>query len=191
VREPVPVPEPSAPLTQAYLFHLLSQELPDDAVLFEELPIARADFHEQIPLGADNGYFATASGALGFPFAGAVGYALAHPGRRTVVVVGEGSAQYTLHALWTAAQHRVPVTFVIPDNAGYLSLKYYLQDQKSWQKGWDLSGVDMAQLARGFGVRGERVETPDGLREALKSALSADGPVLLDVVVADPGLFRL
>ncbi|MFF9256959.1 benzoylformate decarboxylase [Streptomyces sp. NPDC014792] len=191
VREPVPVPEPSAPLTQAYLFHLLSQELPDDAVLFEELPIARADFHEQIPLGADNGYFATASGALGFPFAGAVGYALAHPDRRTVVVVGEGSAQYTLHALWTAAQHRVPVTFVIPDNAGYLSLKYYLQDQKSWQKGWDLSGVDMAQLARGFGVRGERVETPDGLREALKSALSADGPVLLDVVVADPGLFRL
>lgn len=191
VREPVPVPEPSTPLTQAYLFHLLSQELPDDAVLFEELPIARADFHEQIPLGADNGYFATASGALGFPFAGAVGYALAHPDRRTVVVVGEGSAQYTLHALWTAARHRVPVTFVIPDNAGYLSLKYYLQDQKSWQKGWDLSGVDMAQLARGFGVRGERVETPDGLREALKSALSADGPVLLDVVVADPGLFRL
>ncbi|WP_160159770.1 benzoylformate decarboxylase [Streptomyces sp. WAC05374] len=191
VREPVPVPEPSTPLSQAYLFHLLSKELPETAVLFEELPIARADFHEQIPLGAGNGYFATASGALGFPFAGAVGYALARPDRRAVVVVGEGSAQYTLHSLWTAAQHNLPVTFVIPDNAGYLSLKYYLQDQKSWQKGYDLSGVDMAQLARGFGVRGERVETPEGLREALRESLTADGPVLLDVVVADPGLFRL
>ncbi|MFE6285188.1 benzoylformate decarboxylase [Streptomyces sp. NPDC057877] len=191
VREPVPVPEPSTPLSQAYLFQILSQELPDNAALFEELPIARADFHEQIPLGADHGYFATASGALGFPFAGAVGYALARPDRRAVVVVGEGSAQYTLHALWTAAQHQLPVTFVIPDNSGYLSLKYYLQDQKAWQKGWDLSGVDMAQLARGFGVRGERVETPEGLRESLRSALTADGPVLLDVVVADPGLFRL
>ncbi|CAM5594583.1 Benzoylformate decarboxylase OS=Streptomyces glaucescens OX=1907 GN=SGLAU_07045 PE=3 SV=1 [Streptomyces glaucescens] len=191
VREPVPVPEPSTPLTQAYLFQVLSEVLPEDAALFEELPIARADFHEQIPLGPDNGYFATASGALGFPFAGAVGYALARPDRRAVVVVGEGSAQYTLHALWTAAQHNLPVTFVIPDNSGYLSLKYYLQDQKAWQKGWDLSGVDMAQLARGFGVRGERVESPDGLRETLRSALTADGPVLVDVVVADPGLFRL
>lgn len=191
VREPVPVPEASDPLSQAYLFHLLSQELPDNAALFEELPIARADFHEQIPLGADHGYFATASGALGFPFAGAVGYALARPDRRAVVVVGEGSAQYTLHAMWTAGQHNLPVTFVIPNNAGYLSLKYYLQDQKSWQKGWDLSGVDMAQLARGFGIRGERIESADGLRESLRDALSADGPVLLDVVVADPGLFRL
>jgi benzoylformate decarboxylase len=191
VREPVAVPEPSTPLTQAYLFHVLSKELPDDAVLFEELPIARADFHEQIPLGADNGYFATASGALGFPFAGAVGYALARPDRRAVVVVGEGSAQYTIHALWTAARHNLPVTFVIPDNSGYLSLKYYLQDQKSWEAGYDLSDVDMALIARGFGVRGETVDSPDGLQEALRDALTADGPVLIDVKTEDPGLFRL
>ncbi|MFJ5776459.1 benzoylformate decarboxylase [Streptomyces sp. NPDC093094] len=191
VREPVAVPEPSTPLTQAYLFHVLSKELPDNAVLFEELPIARADFHEQIPLGADNGYFATASGALGFPFAGAVGYALARPDRRAVVVVGEGSAQYTIHALWTAARHNLPVTFVIPDNSGYLSLKYYLQDQKSWEAGYDLSDVDMAQIARGFGVRGETVDSPDGLQEALHDALNADGPVLIDVKTEDPGLFRL
>jgi benzoylformate decarboxylase len=190
-REPAAVPEASEPISQAYLFHLLSLELPPDAVLFEELPIARADFHDQIPLGPQNGYFATASGALGFPFAGAVGYALARPRQRTVVVVGEGSAQYTLHALWTAAQHHLPVTFVIPDNAGYLSLKYYLADQKSWQRGWDLSGVDMAQLARGFGAHAERVEAPGALRAALREALNADGPMLLDVVVADPGLFRL
>jgi benzoylformate decarboxylase len=191
VREPVAVPEPSTPLTQAYLFHVLAKELPDNAVLFEELPIARADFHEQIPLGPDNGYFATASGALGFPFAGAVGYALARPDRRAVVVVGEGSAQYTIHALWTAARHNLPVTFVIPDNSGYLSLKYYLQDQKSWEAGYDLSDVDMALIARGFGVRGETVDSPDGLQEALRDALTADGPVLIDVKTEDPGLFRL
>lgn len=191
VREPVPIPSPSTPLTQAYLFHLLSQELPADAALFEELPIARADFHEQIPLGVDNSYFATASGALGFPFAGAVGYALARPDRRAVAVMGEGSAQYTLHALWTAAQHNLPVTFVIPNNSGYLSLKYYLEDQKAWQAGWDLSGVDMAELAKGFGCPAERIETPEGLRQSLKHALTVDGPMLLDVVVEDPGLFRL
>ena len=192
-REPVAVPEASVPLTQAYLFHLLAQELPADAQLFEELPIARADFHEQIPLGPDNGYFATASGALGFPFAGAVGYALARPDRRVVAVMGEGSAQYTLHALWTAAQHNLPITFVIPNNSGYLSLKYYLGEpsQQAWQVGWDLSGVDMAALAQGFGCPAERIESPERLRSALEGALSADGPMLLDVVVADPGLFRL
>ena len=144
-----------------------------------------------MPLGPSNSYFATASGALGFPFAGAVGYALARPSRRAVVVVGEGSAQYTIHALWTAAQHNLPVTFVIPNNSGYLSLKYYLTDQKSWEAGYDLSGVDMAGIARGYGVPAERVTSPDGLREALRSALTADGPKLVDVVVSDPGLFRL
>jgi benzoylformate decarboxylase len=193
VREPVAVPSPSEPITQAYLFHLLGQELPEDAAVFEELPIARADFHEQIPLGPENGYFATASGALGFPFAGAVGYAIARPDRRTVAVMGEGSAQYTLHALWTAAQQKAPVTFVIPNNSGYLSLKYYLgeQSQQAWQAGWDLSGVDMAALARGFGCPAERVQSPDRLRAALKEAMNADGPMMLDVVVDDPGLFRL
>ncbi|PPK65427.1 benzoylformate decarboxylase [Actinokineospora auranticolor] len=187
------VPRASSPLTQAYLFHLLAQELPADAAVFEELPIARADFHEQLPLGVDNNYFATASGALGFPFAGAVGFALAAPDRRVVAVTGEGSAQYTIHALWTAAQHDLPVTFVIPNNAGYLSLKYYLQEQdrETWQAGWDLSGVDMAGLARGFGCPAERVETPEQLQKALKTAFATPGPVLLDVVVADPGLFRL
>jgi benzoylformate decarboxylase len=190
-REPVAVPEPSEPITQAYLFHLLAQELPEDAAVFEELPIARADFHEQLPLGPANQYYATASGALGFPFAGAVGYSLARPDRRTVVIVGEGSAQYTLHALWTAAQQRAPVTFVIPNNSGYLSLKYYLADQKAWQAGWDLSGVDMAGLARGFGCPAERIESPGQLAAALKAGLTADGPMLLDVVVDDPGGFRL
>lgn len=189
----VTLPRATSPLTQAFLFHALARELPPDAQVFEELPIARADFHEQIPLGPDNGYFATASGALGFPFAGAVGHAIARPDVRTVAVTGEGSAQYTLHALWTAAQHDLPVTFVIPNNSGYLSLKYYLgeESQKAWQAGWDLTGVDMAGLARGFGCRAERVESADALVAALREALTCDGPMLLDVVVADPGLFRL
>lgn len=193
VRETVPVPTATSPLTSAYLFHALSRELPPDAQVFEELPIGRADFHEQVPLGPGNGYFATTSGALGFPFSGGVGHALARPDVRTVVVVGEGSAQYSLHALWTAAQHRLPVTFVIPNNSGYLSLKYYLggDSQKKWQAGWDLSGVDMAALARGFGCPSARIESADGLSAALADALSADGPMLLDVVVEDPGLFRL
>ncbi|MBW4717758.1 benzoylformate decarboxylase [Saccharothrix obliqua] len=191
--EPLPTPTATTPITEPYLFHVLSQELPTDAQVFEELPIGRAPFHEQIPLGPDNGYFATASGALGFPFAGAVGYAVARPDQRVVVVVGEGSAQYTIHALWTAGKYNLPVTFVIPNNSGYLSLKYYLDEtsQKAWQEGWDLSGVDMAQLARGFGVAGERVETPEQLQQALRRALTADGPVMLDVAVSDPGLFRL
>jgi benzoylformate decarboxylase len=190
-RPQVQAPSASEPLSEAYLFGLLAQELPADAVVFEELPIARADFHEQVPLGPSSGYFATASGALGFPFAGAVGYALARPDRRAVAVTGEGSAQYTLHSLWTAARYQAPVTFVIPDNSGYLSLKYYLADPEAFRRGWDLSGVDMAALARGFGCPAERVESPDHLQKSLREALRRDGPMLLDVVVADPGQFRL
>jgi benzoylformate decarboxylase len=145
----------------------------------------------KVLLGPANGYFATTSGALGFPFAGAVGYALAHPDRRTVAVLGEGSAQYTLHAFRMAAQQNAPVTFVIANNSGDLSFKYYLADQQAWQSGWDLSGVDMAAIAHGFGCPAERIESPQHLRESLKHAFNSDGLILLDVVVEDPGQFHL
>ncbi|MBO2448742.1 benzoylformate decarboxylase [Actinomadura barringtoniae] len=185
-REEIPVPEATEPLTQAYLFHTLAQELPPDAAVFEELPIDRTYFHEQIHLGPGNDYFASTTGALGFPFAGAVGYAMARPDRRTVAVVGEGSAQYTLHALWTAAKHNLPVTFVIPDNAGYVSLKISIMEQEKWRSGWDLTGVDTAAIAQGFGCPAERVETASQLQEALKRSFTVDGPVLLDVMIAGP-----
>jgi len=190
-RPEVEVPQPSEPLTQAYLFHLLAQELPPDAAVFEELPIDRTYFHEQIRLGPDNSYFASTTGALGFPFAGAVGYALARPDRRTVVVVGEGSAQYTVHAIWTAVKHNLPVTFVIPDNNGYVSLKISIVEQEKWRDGWDMTGVDTAAIARGFGCPAERIETPTDLQEALKRSFATDGPVLLDVVIAGPGGIHL
>ena len=49
----------------------------------------------------------------------------------------------------------------------------------------------MAGLARGFGCAAERVETPEALAAALRSAFTTPGPVLLDIVVEDPGLFAL
>ncbi len=195
---PVPPPQevPPAPstedgLTQPVLFHALADVLPPDVVIFEELPIARHDFHQYVRIGADGGYFATAGGALGFAFAGAVGYALARPDKRVLAVVGEGSAQYTLHAIWTAVQHRLPVTFLIPDNSGYLSLKYYLRDQKAFEAGWALPGLDMVAIAQGYGCPARRVESIPALRDELRAALTADGPFLLDVPVGDPGLFQV
>ena len=99
-----------------------------------------------------------------------MGHAFARPEVRTVAVLGEGSAQYSLHALWTAAQHNLPVTFVIPNNSGYLSLKYDLDEgsQKAWQAGWDLGAASTWSASRGFGCAAERVETPEALAAALR-----------------------
>ena len=106
-------------------------------------------------------------------------------------VIGDGAALYTIQALWTAAHHRIPVTYVICNNASYRILKInmlqYLGEAAAGRRfvAMDLTDppLDFARIAEAFGVRGQRVEHPDDLAPALRAALTAGEPALVDVVV--------
>ena len=111
---------------------------------------------------------------------------------RVVCLIGDGSLMYSVQALWTAAQHRLPLSVVVLNNRGYGAMRSFSRVMGTHSvPGIELPGLDFTAIARGHGCAAERVEEPGALDGALAWALSADGPALLDVAVdaAVPDLY--
>ncbi|WP_426959712.1 benzoylformate decarboxylase [Muricoccus radiodurans] len=187
-RRPAPPPEPATPIPPAYALHRLHAAMPDDAILVEEAPSHRPAMHAQMPVRDWGGFYTMASGGLGYGLPAAVGVALAHPGRRVVCLIGDGSFLYSPQALWTAVQERLPLTVVVMNNAGYGAMRSFSQVlQVRGAPGIDLPGLDFVATARGMGCPGVAVTDPAALDDALHAALAAEGPMLVEVAV-DAGI---
>ena len=122
-------------------------------------------------------FFATASGGIGWGVPAAVGVALGDRARgvkRTVLAtIGDGSFQYSVQAIWTAAQHRLPIVFVVMRNEEYSILKSFAVLEKTpGVPGLDLPGLDIASIATGFGCRAINVDTTEKLAHEFTTALT-------------------
>ncbi|MFI9808455.1 benzoylformate decarboxylase [Streptomyces sp. NPDC052301] len=188
---PPPRPAPAAApetgdLTPELFFDRLRDRLPRDRVLVEEAPSHRDALHARVPVDRDGGFLTTGSGALGWGLPLAVGRALAD-GRRVACVVGDGSALYSVQALWSAARYAAPVTYVLLDNGGYGAVRALgRRIGIAPVPGTDITGVDFAALAESFGCPAARAEHPGQLPAALEHALGLDddaGPFLLQLRV--------
>jgi benzoylformate decarboxylase len=140
-----------------------------------------------LPITRSDGFFTMDSGGLGFGMPAAIGVALGRPGTRVIALIGDGSAMYSIQALWSAAQLRLPIAFVILNNRRYAALQEFaplfgFADGEA-VPGTALPGLDFVALANGMGCAAARVAEPGRLREALGEALRADGPALLDVEI--------
>jgi benzoylformate decarboxylase len=172
------------PINGELAMHTLAATWPGNAVLVEEAPSHRNALHDHFPVRASGGFYACASGGLGFALPAAVGVALADPSRKVICVVGDGSSLYTIQALWSAAQHRLPITFVVLNNAGYGAVKSLgARMGIAHMPGSDVPGVDFVEVARGFGCLASRVERAADLAPALKQAYASDQAWLIDVQV--------
>jgi benzoylformate decarboxylase len=183
---PPPTPGPAEPIRPAFLMATLGELVADDAVIVEESPSNRSDFRRHVPIRRPGGFYATASGGLGFAMPAAVGIKLADRSRPVVCLVGDGSALYAPQAVWSAVQLRTPVAFVVVNNGRYAILESAaqfggLRDLPSFE----LPGIDFVSLAASLGCEAARVEDPARLRDALTRALGSDGPFVLDVAI-DP-----
>jgi benzoylformate decarboxylase len=185
VRPPRPVDR--SPLPVSLVFAELAERLPADAIIVEEVPSHLNVRRQYLPLRArGTGLLYTGSGTLGYALPAAVGAAMARPDRRVVAVVGDGSAMYSIQALWTAVQEHVPVTFVILDNSQYAAVRVLAEsDGGAKVPGVELGGIDFVAIAGGLGCAAHRVEHPNELRAALTKALADDQPTLVHVKV-DP-----
>jgi benzoylformate decarboxylase len=179
-----PAPSAADPIPIDYLLHTLSQAMPDDAALVEEAPSHRPAMQKFMPMRGQDSFYTMASGGLGYSLPAAVGMALGRGERRTVCLIGDGSAMYSIQALWTAAQRKLPLTVVVINNAGYGAMRSFSQVMQVRNvPGLDLPGIDFVQIAQGMGCDAVRVAGSSELAGALKRGLGHQGVSLIEVMV--------
>jgi benzoylformate decarboxylase len=179
-------PKPSAadPIPVEYLLDALFHAMPDDAALVEEAPSHRPAMQKFMSMRGQDSFYTMASGGLGWSLPAAVGMALGRPGVRTVCLIGDGSAMYSIQALWTAAQRKLPLTVVVINNSGYGAMRSFSQVMQVRNvPGLELPGIDFVKLAEGMGCDAVRVSKASELAGALKRGLGYDGVSLIEVMV--------
>jgi benzoylformate decarboxylase len=187
----VPRPEPGEPpegdpMSGSQAAAALAAVWPADAIAVVETPSSTLAVRNRLRLSRPGSYFFGASGGLGFGISAAVGVQLAQPDRPVVCVLGEGSAQYGITALWSAVAYKVPVTFLILRNEEYMILKWFsMLEQVQGAPGLELPGLDVAAVARGYGMPAREVTSTEELHAALSEDIAAhDGPRLVQARVA-------
>jgi benzoylformate decarboxylase len=179
------------PIAPEFLMLTLAELLPPDVLVVDESASSLPHVLRHLPFGAGSDFFGSKTGTLGWAMGAALGVQLAHPQRKVVATVGDGSVMYAPQALWTAAHHGLPVTYVVANNTSYAILKSGMVTfglpgaKRGVFPGMDLVDpeIDYLALARSMGVTAERVDKPGALREALTRALAHDGPSLVDVAI--------
>ncbi|KIZ34817.1 MULTISPECIES: benzoylformate decarboxylase [Rhodopseudomonas] len=177
-------PVAADPIHAEFLMHALAGAMPGDAMLVEEAPSHRPAMQKFLPMRGQDSFCTMASGGLGFSLPASVGIALAQPGRRIVCLIGDGSAMYSIQALWTAAQRKLPLTVVVINNRGYGAMRSFSQVMQVRDvPGLDLPGIDFVGLAQAMGCDAARVERCADLTPVLIRALSHEGVSLVEVMV--------
>ena len=177
------------PIDPQYLMLRFTESLPKDAVVVDEGLITTGSLQKLLAMKDARSYYGLASGGLGFAIPGAVGISLALPGRPIAAVVGDGSAMYAIQGLWTAAHHKLPITYVIANNRSYRIIKERLVSFRKTDKftGMDLREpeIDFVALGQSFGLPSKRVTRPDDIAPALREGFASGKPNLIDMRVAD------
>ncbi len=129
--------------------------------------------------------------SMGWAVPAAIGAKLAQPERQVVCLVGDGDFLMSVQELGVVAQHNIPVCFVIPNNEGYMSIRggqRKITDRhviSEWSRTDGTPyGVELAEVAKGFGVKSWHVDAAADLESTLKTALETDGPTLVEVPTA-------
>jgi benzoylformate decarboxylase len=177
----------TAPMTPDWVMMSLVDNLPDNAIVVDEGITTTNPLLQFLPFRHRYDYFGNVSGGIGWGIAAAVGVQLAQPESRVVAIIGDGSAMYSIQALWSAAKHKLPMTFVIANNGGYRIIKQRLKSFHGNEHfiGMDFQepAIDPSKLAEGFGMRAIEATTPDEFQAAMREANEGEGPVLINAFV--------
>jgi acetolactate synthase-1/2/3 large subunit len=193
-RAPLPEAEPyapaSGPLTPESAAATLFALLPEAAVVIDEAGSFGRGFFALSPRAAPHEWLQLTGGAIGEGLPMALGAALAAPGQRVVALQADGSAMYTLQALWTMARERLDITILLFANRRYAILQHELA-QVNATPGPTAEGLmrldspelDWLALARGMGVEAERAASNEALARLLAASFARPGPFLIELEV--------
>ncbi|MGE0255425.1 MAG: thiamine pyrophosphate-binding protein [Alphaproteobacteria bacterium] len=178
-----------SPVMPLALLQAIGEVLPKNAVVVEETLSSAPGLRELIASDDAKSFFGMRGGGIGWGMGAAIGVKLALPDRPVVALVGDGSAMYTIQALWTAAHDRVPVTWVIFNNRSYRILKQRTNALRGYSAQLDRfvamdfldPPIDFCGLARSMGVAAHTASTVAEAQAALKAAIASGVPTLIEV----------
>jgi len=181
----------AVPMRPERLFAQVAVEMAADGIVVADTGHCGAWSARHMKLRAGQAMI-RAAGSLGWALPAAIGAKCAVPGREVICVTGDGGFYYHVGELETARRYGVNVIIVVNNN---LSLN---QEARLWdagnadqEKNWTFTDASLAEVARGFGCHGERVDDPAGFAGALEKARASGLPAVIDVrtdlrVVAPP-----
>src|SRR5205085_3268012 len=176
-----------SPIDPDWLALQMVEAMPDNAILVDEGLTSSRQILAMRPHRDRYGYHALASGGIGWGLPASVGVSLANPNRPVVCYSGDGSSMYSIQSLWTAANHKLPLTFIIVNNGGYRIIKQRLLafHGDDHYVGMDFADppVDFTGLAKALGLEAIRVTDAKDVAAKLKSAFARPGAKLIEVVV--------
>jgi benzoylformate decarboxylase len=175
-----PAPSAELPLSPAAVFETIAAHTPADFVLVEESPSNVIELQRHFPIDKPDVFYTFASGGLGWDMPAAVGLALAERktgrNRPVIAIMGDGSFQYSVQALYTAVRQKAHVVFIALLNEEYAILKEFAQLEKTPNvPGLDLPGLDLVSLGKGYGARSVRAETVDQIAAAFRGGAGFRG----------------
>lgn len=175
-----------APVKPQRIIHELNEQVADDGVLVSATSFAgffSGAFYEVTESGLR--YLqARGSDGINACLPQALGVQVAQPDGQVVALSGDGGIGYHIADLETAAREDLPLVVIVLNNDGLGSSEASQMATGAFELSTNFEeGVDYAQIARGFGCEGERIDDPDAFAAALDAALQRDEPTLLDVVI--------
>jgi benzoylformate decarboxylase len=178
-----------SPIDPDYLALQVADAMPAHAILVDEGLTSSRHMTSLRPYRDRYSYHALASGGIGWGLPASVGVSLANPDRPVVCYSGDGSAMYSIQALWTAAHHKLPLSVVIVNNGGYRIIKQRLLSFHGDDNyvGMDFIDppVDFAGMARSLGLEAIRISDPRELKSKLSDAFNRPGAKLIEVMVSN------
>ena len=176
-----------SPIDPDWLTLQVVEAMPANAILVDEGLTAARHMSALRPNRDRYGYHALASGGIGWGLPASVGVSLANPDRPVVCYSGDGSAMYSIQALWTAAHHKLSLTVVIVNNGGYRIIKQRLlafhHDDHFVGMDFVDPPVDFTGIAKALGLEAIRITKAKDVTPALVSAFGRPGAKLIEVVV--------
>ena len=182
---------PRGKLTAEKICKAIGHLLPENAIIVDEAQTSGTTLPKFTAGAPRHDVLALTGGSIGQALPCAVGAAIACPDRPVIALAGDGSAMYTIQALWTMARENLNIVSIIFNNGAYGILNMELERVGAEKAGpkaksqLDLTspGLDFAHMARGMGVSSMRVTSAEDFSMALERALSTPGPHLIDAVV--------
>ena len=178
-------------LSPANLSAIISSEIPEDTILSDEGITCSAELYEKTKGAPKHDWLSITGGSIGQGLPVSFGASIACPDRKVVAFQADGSAMYTVQALWSIVRENCDLTIVIINNKSYAILNIELQrleagtpsDKATSMLNMTPPAIDWVSLAKGLGMKASRASSASEFKSQFRSAMTSTGPCLIEAVV--------